>query len=91
MTSQAKANVEKSELEIEISPGTLSSSKRSRRLNWRRYRRSGKPPLTRWWKNRCQLFKKDIYIERFGLVWLPYYAFEKGEDWITVPAFRWGE
>jgi hypothetical protein len=36
-------------------------------------------------------FKKDIFVEKFGLIWLPYYAFLKGEEWLTVPAFRWGE
>ena len=32
-------------------------------------------------------YKKNIFIEMFGLVWLPYYAFEKEGRWVTVPAF----
>jgi flagellar motility protein MotE (MotC chaperone) len=35
--------------------------------------------------------KKNIFIELFGLIWLPYYAFEKEGGWVTVPAFEWGE
>ncbi len=33
-------------------------------------------------------YKKNIFIELFGLVWLPYYAFEKDSGWVTVPAFE---
>jgi len=36
-------------------------------------------------------FKKDIFTELFGLLWLPYYAFEMTEGWLTIPAFDWGE
>jgi len=34
-------------------------------------------------------FKKDIFTELFGLLWLPYYAFEMNEGWLTIPAFDW--
>jgi hypothetical protein len=34
-------------------------------------------------------YKKNIFVEVFGVVWLPYYAFEAGEGWETVPAFEW--
>jgi len=34
------------------------------------------------------LLKKNILLEKFGLVWVPYYAFESGKDWITVPAYK---
>ncbi len=33
--------------------------------------------------------KKNIFIELFGVVWLPYYAFKEGERWVTVSAFEW--
>ena len=36
-------------------------------------------------------FKKDIFTEKFGLLWLPYYAFQQGEAWVTVPAYQWGK
>ena len=36
-------------------------------------------------------FKKNIFMEKFGLLWLPYYAFQKGEEWVTVPAYHWGK
>jgi len=32
-------------------------------------------------------YKKNIFTEMFGLLWLPYYAFEKEGRWVTVPAF----
>jgi hypothetical protein len=34
-------------------------------------------------------YKKNIFMEVFGVVWLPYYAFENGEGWEVVPAFEW--
>jgi hypothetical protein len=36
-------------------------------------------------------YKKNIFMEIFGLVWMPYYAFKDAEGWVTVPAFTWGE
>lgn len=36
-------------------------------------------------------YKKNIFMELFGLVWLPYYAFESDGGWVTVPAFEWKE
>ncbi|MFN2303385.1 MAG: helicase HerA domain-containing protein [Anaerolineales bacterium] len=32
-------------------------------------------------------YKKNIFVEMFGILWQPYYAFMQGERWITVPAF----
>ncbi len=36
-------------------------------------------------------YKKNIFIEVFGLVWLPYYVFEEGDEGLTAPAFEWAE
>ena len=36
-------------------------------------------------------YKKNIFMEVFGLVWLPYYVFKDAGGWVTVPAFSWGE
>ncbi len=32
-------------------------------------------------------YKKDIFVELFGLMWLPYYAFQQGQGWVMAPAF----
>jgi len=34
-------------------------------------------------------FKKNIFIEFFGLVWVPHYMLKQGEDWEMVTAFDW--
>ena len=34
-------------------------------------------------------YKKNIFVEMFGLLWLPFYAFEQNGAWVTVPAFEW--
>jgi len=31
-------------------------------------------------------YKKDIFMELFGLVWLPYYAFDKDGGWMRRTA-----
>ena len=36
-------------------------------------------------------YKKNIFIELFGLVWLPYYAYPQDSGWKSVPAFVWEE
>jgi hypothetical protein len=36
-------------------------------------------------------YKKNIFIELFGLVWLPYYTYQQDKTWETVPAFEWQE
>ncbi len=33
-------------------------------------------------------YKKDIYVELFGVAWLPYYLLKVGEDLKEVPAFE---
>ncbi len=34
-------------------------------------------------------YKKNIFTETFGLVWVPYYAFKLESDWLTVVASKW--
>jgi len=31
--------------------------------------------------------KKNIFIELFGVVWMPYYAFEVKGEWVMLEAF----
>ena len=34
-------------------------------------------------------YKKNIFTETFGLVWVPYYAFKLESDWVTAVASKW--
>ncbi len=33
-------------------------------------------------------YKREILVEMFGVVWMPYYLFSSGDDLVEVPAFR---
>lgn len=90
MTSQAKANVDKSQLEIKNIQRDIEQLKAEQADDLARVNQKWADALDQVVEEPVSAFKKDIYIERFGLVWLPFYAFEKGDDWVTVPAFRWG-
>jgi hypothetical protein len=91
MTSQAKTNVDKSELEIKNIQQDIEQLKAEHESELKEIDRKWADALDEVVEEPISAFKKDIYLEKFGLMWLPYYAFPKGEDWVTVPAFRWGE
>jgi hypothetical protein len=40
-------------------------------------------------EKRVSPYKKDIFTELFGLVWVPYYAFKGDRDWLTASASQW--
>jgi hypothetical protein len=90
MTSQAKANVEKSELEIKNIQKDIEEFKAERADALAKVDQKWADVHDQVVEEPVSPFKKDIYIEKFGLLWLPYYAFEKEGGWVTVPAFRWG-
>ncbi len=91
MTSQAKANVDKSELEIKGIQKDIETLKLDQESELKRIDEKWADALDQVVEEPISTFKKDIYVEKFGLVWLPYYAYPKGEQWVTVPAFRWEE
>ena len=90
MTSQAKANVEKSELEIKNIKRSIEELKAEHEANLAKLAQKWDDALDQVVEETVSAFKKDIYVEKFGLLWLPYYAFKQGEEWVTVPAFRFG-
>jgi len=91
MTSQAKANVEKSELEIKNIKRSIEELKAEHEVNLAKLVQKWQDAQDQVVEETVSAFKKDIYVEKFGLLWLPYYAFKKGDEWVIVPAFRWGE
>jgi hypothetical protein len=91
MTSQTKANVEKSELEIENIKEDIEELKAEQQADLAKIEQKWADALDQVVEEQVSAFKKDIFVENFSLIWLPYYAFPKGEEWETVPAFRWGE
>ena len=91
MTSQAKANVEKSEKEIKNIQKDMEQLKSELEAELKKIDQKWEAALAQVVEEPISAYKKDIFIEKFGLTWLPYYAFAKEDDWVIVPAFRWGE
>ena len=91
MTSQARANVDKSETEIKRVQRDIEELKSEHQADLAKVDHKWEVALDQVVEEPISAFKKDIFIEKFGLIWLPYYAFKKGEEWVTVPAYRWGE
>jgi hypothetical protein len=91
MTSQAKANVDKSEMEIKNLKRDIDQLKAEQAADLAKVQQKWADALSQVVEEPVSAFKKDIFIEKFGLVWLPYYAFEQEDRWVTVPAFRWGD
>jgi phage host-nuclease inhibitor protein Gam len=90
MTSQAKANVEKSELEIKNITRDIERIKSEQKDELAKVEQKWAETLEKVVDEPVSAYKKDIYVDRFALLWLPYYAFIKGEERVIVPAFRWG-
>ena len=91
MTSQARANVNNSETEIKRIQRDIEELKAEHQADITKIEHKWEDALDQVVEEPISAFKKDIFIEKFGLVWLPYYAFKKGDEWVTVPAYRWGE
>jgi hypothetical protein len=91
MTSQTKANVDKSELEIKNITRDIERLKADQDEEFSKVEQKWAEAINKVVEEPVSAFKKDIYIDRFGLLWLPYYAFIEGDDQVIVPAFRWGE
>ena len=91
MTSQAKANVDKSELEVKRIQREIEELKAEHQADLVKVDHKWEDALDQVVEEPISAFKKDIFIEKFGLMWLPYYAFKKEDEWVTVPAYRWGE
>ncbi len=91
MTSQARANVDKSETEIKRLQRDIEELKAEHQADIVKVDHKWEDALDQVVEEPISAFKKDIFIEKFGLMWLPYYAFKKEDEWVTVPAYRWGE
>ncbi len=91
MTSQAKANLDKSELEIKSIQKNIDQLKVDYDGELKKIDQKWTDVFDAVVEESISAYKKDIYVEKFGLVWLPYYAFHSVEGWVTVPAYRWHE
>jgi hypothetical protein len=89
MTSQAKADVEESEQEIAKIEEDLNEIEEELTEELKKVDEQFESVLDQVIEEPISPYKKNIFVEMFGLLWLPYYAFEQNGAWVTVPAFEW--
>ena len=89
MTSKAKADLEASEQEIKLIEKELQSIEVDLKEELQEEEARWETVMEEVMEVPVAPYKKNIFTEVFGLIWLPYYAFEDGGRWVTVPAFEW--
>jgi hypothetical protein len=89
MTSQAKSDVEEAELEIKRIEKEMKQmeAKLAEELKEIKERWENAPDQVI--EEPVSPYKKNIFIELFGLVWLPHYTYQVDSGWKTIPAFKW--
>jgi chromosome segregation ATPase len=88
MTSKAKANLEASEEDVKKLEEEMAAMEAELAEELEEVEEQWEDVMDQTVEEPVSPYKKNIFIEMFGLLWLPYYAFEKGDGWVTVPAFE---
>ncbi len=91
MTSRAKADLEKATQDVKNLERDIQNLINEHEAETQHVGEKWQAVLDDIIDEPVSAFKKDIFTEIFGLLWLPYYAFQQGEQWVTVPAFQWGK
>lgn len=89
MTSQTKADVEAKEDNIKILEEDLLKLDSELEKEIEEARERWQAAISDVTEEAIASYKKNIFVEMFGILWLPYYALKDGEDWTSVPAFDW--
>ncbi len=89
MTSQAKADVEESEQEIKDLEQDMKEMEEELVEELEDVKERWEEAVSEVTEEPVSPYKKNIFIEIFGILWLPQYAFEQDDNWVTVPAFEW--
>ena len=91
MTSKAKSDLESSELDVRNVEAEMAAMEKEMTEELQELEATWEDVADKVTEVPVSPYKKNIFVEIFGVVWLPYYAFEDGEGWETVPAFEWEE
>jgi predicted choloylglycine hydrolase len=87
MTSQAKADVEESEEEIAEIEKDMKEMQANLVEELQELEERYQDTVNQVIEEPVSPYKKNIFIEMFGILWMPYYAFSQKNGWIIVPAF----
>ena len=91
MTAKAKTDLEASEQDVERAQEDIQKLEDELRKELEDVSERMKRTIDQVVEEPVSPYQKNIFVEMFGLVWLPYYAFEEAGGWKTVPAFTWEE
>jgi len=88
LTAKAKADVEASEQDIKEIEEEMKEMEEDLKVELEEVAERWQDSVDQIFEEPVSPYKKDIFMELFGLVWLPYYAFEHDGKWVTAPAFK---
>jgi hypothetical protein len=89
MTSKAKSDLEASELDVKNVEAEMAAMEEEMKKELAELEADWADVLDQVTEIPVSPYKKNIFTEAFGVVWMPFYAFEEGDGWVTVPAFEW--
>ncbi len=89
MTSKAKADVEESEQEIAEIEQDMKEMEEELADELEEVTERWEDAISEVTIEPVSPYKKNIFIEMFGILWLPHYAFNQDGAWVTVPAYEW--
>jgi len=89
MTSQAKTDVEAAELEIKKIEKEMKHMEAELADELNEVKVRWEEAVDQVIEEPISPYKKNIFIELFGLVWLPYYAYDSESGYKFIPAFKW--
>ena len=89
MTSKAKADVEESEQEIAEIEQDMKEMEKELADELEEVAERWEDAISAVIEEPVSPYKKNIFIEMFGILWLPHYAFDQDGTWVIVPAFKW--
>ncbi len=88
MTSKAKSDLKASELEIKQLEEDIQEMEAELKEEVEELSQRFEDAVGKITEEPVAPFKKNIFSEFFGLLWLPYYAFEQDDSWVIVPAYK---
>lgn len=88
MTTQAKADVEESEQMIALYEKQLAEIENDFKAELEEAKKKIADSVNNIKEISIGPFRKNIFIELFGVLWMPYYAFKVKGEWVTVEAFK---
>ena len=91
MTSKAKIDVEAAEREIKDIQEDMKEMETDLKEELEAVKARWDEAVGQVVEEPVSPYKKNIFIELFGLVWLPYYAYQVDAGWKILPAFSWDE